>query len=232
MDRLAIALRYQQVLYDKKWRKFLKRARIFRYIPFVEAALGAGSMAIGNVRPTSDFDVIVGTRAGRLFTARFLLILALDTLGWRRKNLDHGTAASDTICPNHFITRKSFTLSPPYNDYWQELYKRLVPLFGEPQLINDFFSMNQVWAGEELGFRDDLRHQKTPSFLKVILERLLQGRLGDWFEKQVKKFQIRRIETKLKPLPAYEPRIIYTDEELELHLKGTKKLENSLADFI
>ena len=232
MIQKTLALKHQQVLYDKKWQKFLGRARIFRYVPFVQMALGAGSMAIGNVRPTSDFDVIVGVREGRLFTARLLLILALDILGWRRKNLDHGTAASDTICPNHFITRKSFTLSPPYNDYWQELYKRLVPLFGEPQLINDFFSANQNWVGEQLDFRDDLRHQKTASFLKVMVERLFQGRLGDWFENRVKRFQIQRIETKLKPLPGYQPRFICTDQELELHLVGTKKLENFLADFV
>ena len=59
MDSAVILIRRQQVLYDKKWRKFLRRSWLFRFIPFLDFALGAGSMATGAVNANSDFDVIL-----------------------------------------------------------------------------------------------------------------------------------------------------------------------------
>src|SRR3989338_9483980 len=91
----VIVKRQQQVLYDKKWIKFLKRTWLFRHIPFVEFAVAAGSLATGNVNPDSDFDVIIGARAGRIFTARFFSVLGFGIFGWRRGRL-HGAATDRT----------------------------------------------------------------------------------------------------------------------------------------
>ena len=45
--------------------------QLFQYVPF-DFVFAAGSMAMGTVRQDSDFDVLVGVRHGRIFTARFL----------------------------------------------------------------------------------------------------------------------------------------------------------------
>ncbi|MDO8467070.1 MAG: hypothetical protein Q7S83_02930 [bacterium] len=221
-----IAKRRQQVLHDEKWQKFLNRARLFRFIPFVDLALAAGSMAVGNVGPQSDFDVIVGARLGRIFTARFFAVLAFGIFGWRRKKLSHKEAAADKICLNHFVTERAYRLSGPHDAYWKKLYQNIVPLFGSVETVNKFFSANNDWVGVPVSFVDDLRHNRSRrAFLRIFLEKLLSGQMGILLEKVLRKIQIERIERGLKnDPPGYKPRIIYGDDELEFH-PDTRRIE-------
>ncbi len=209
----------QQVLYDKKWEKLLRRVWLFRFTPFVEFAVAAGSMAIGNVRPDSDFDVIIGVRSGRIFTARFFTVILFGLFGWRRKKLNHKESAADKICLNHFLTEQSFRLSPPHDNYWRNLYLSLVPVFGPVDKISRFFQANADWLEKKRVYEDDLRHfYRKNSFPKSIAEFLLSGGLGDWLEKILRKAQVNRIERSLRrDVPGFRPRIVYTDTELEFH---------------
>lgn len=229
MSQEILEKRQQQVLYDKKWIKFLKRTWIFRHIPFVDFALAAGSMALGNVKPESDFDVIVGARSGRIFTARFFCALAFGIFGWRRAKLSHKESAADKICLNHFVTEKSYQLSGSRNAYWQGLYQNLVPLFGEPEKISKFFTANNAWLSKPRFYADDLRHfYKTASWTKKVREWFLGGAFGDWVEKVLRRIQIARIERSLKTdPPGYKPRIKYNDEELEFH-PDTRRIQDFL----
>ncbi|MBI2591149.1 MAG: hypothetical protein HYW34_00510 [Candidatus Brennerbacteria bacterium] len=208
--------RWQDVLRDKKWKRFLKMSWPFAYLPFIDFALGAGSMALGNIHTNSDFDVIVGCRNNRIFTARFFCVLVFGLLGWRRRKLIHNEEASDKICFNHFVTKKSFRLSQPHNIYWQELYKNLAPVFGNPGLISEFYLANN-WA--DAAYSADTRHIfKKGNSAKVFWEIILSGRMGDCLEQVLKTFQIKRIEKNLKKEPGgFQPRIRYTSEELEFH---------------
>lgn len=225
MDK-KIEERRQKVLYDEKWIKFQERTWPLRFIPFVDFALAAGSMALGNVKPQSDFDVIISARNGRIFTARAFAILLFGLLGWRRKKLNHKEEAADKICLNHFITEKSYRLSGPHDLYWQKLYRSLVPLFGSTEKIRKFFSANSDWLGAPVVFVDDLRYERAgAAWPRVIIERVLSGKLGNRLENFLKTIQVRRIERGLKnDPPGYKPRIIYGDEELEFH-PDTKRIE-------
>lgn len=229
MNQDTLERRQRQVLYDKKWMKFLKRTWLFRYIPFVEFVLAAGSLATGNIHEGSDFDVIVGARHGRIFTARFFSVLAFGFFGWRRAKIDHSEAASDKVCLSHFVTEKSYRLSPPYNEYWKDLYKNLIPVYGSPEKVNNFVVANADW-NESMALRtpyiDDLRHwYRQSAWKKIVVEKMLSGRFGDWLEARLRTFQIKRIESGLKREAGYKPRIIYSDEELEFH-PDTKRTES------
>lgn len=214
------------MLYDKKWEKFLKRAWPFKFTPFVDFVLAAGSLAYGNIRKESDFDVIIASKNGRIFTARFFCILIFGLFGWRRKRLSHNETAMDKVCLNHFITLASYRLSPPHNEYWKNLYLNLVPIFGEPVKINEFFAANGDWLGTEKNYRDDLRHfYKKPSMIKIFFEKIFSGQLGNIVERLLKQIQIKRIERSLRnDAGVYKPRIIYNDSELEFH-PDTRRIE-------
>lgn len=227
----------QQVLYDQKWLKFLDRTWLFRYIPFVEFALAAGSMALGNVRSESDFDVIIGAKYGRIFTTRFFCILFFGLLGWRRKKWHSRESnvksqlsnVKDKICLNHFVTEKSYRLSPPHDAYWQNLYQHLVPIFGPVDQINRFFAANQDWLEKKRIYRDDLRHEyKQPSSFKLFLEKFLDSKIGDWLESILKRIQISRIKSgMIHDKTGYKSRMIYNDNELEFH-PDTRRIEEWL----
>src|SRR3989344_1208349 len=117
-------------LSEKKWSKFLRRVRLFRFVPFVEFVMAAGSLANGNLHENSDFDVIVGVRTGRIFTVRLFSVLLFGLLGMRRNKMTHGEEARDKICLSHFVTFKAYRLTPTYDNYRQNLYANLVPILG------------------------------------------------------------------------------------------------------
>ena len=72
----------QNELRERKWKIFEKRVKLFRYVPFVEFVLLAGSMATVTVHAKSDFDVIVGARSGRVYRSGFLSVFILHLSVW------------------------------------------------------------------------------------------------------------------------------------------------------
>lgn len=211
---------------DRKWRTLISRARLFRYVPFLDFALVAGSMAMGTAREDSDFDVIVGARSGRIFTVRFASVVLFQLFGWRRKRLDHKGEARDKICLNHFVTPASYCLQPPYGSYWRMLYEKLVPIVGDPNIIERFFAANRIWAGHSCVYRSDPRHRYRKAWIVRLIERMFSNSLGDLFESFMKDMQMRRIRQSIASTisTGYRPRIIANEIELEFH-PDTKRIE-------
>jgi len=219
---------------EQKWQKFLKRARLFRFIPFVDFVLASGSLATRDIKEDSDFDVIVGVRRGRIFTARFGCVLLFGLFGWRAVHKS-GKPVKDKFCFNHFVTPASYRLSPPYNEYWKNLYQKLVPVYGEPEKIQKFYDANSDWA---VPVRNSPPKGSSGPRLRAgavfngvgkkliveIKECFLSGYLGDLAEKILKEIQIKRIEKSLKLTETYKPRIVFNDNELEFH-PDTKRIE-------
>ena len=246
-------------LYNQKWQKFLKRIWLFRFIPFVDFVLAAGSLATGNVKENSDFDVIVGCRQGRIFTARFCCVLLFSLFGWRAVHrqlqkqsnfqyftlLKEGNLSRNKICFNHFVTPNAYRLSPPHNEYWKNLYKSLVPVYGADVEIQKFFDANKDWNNNVVPRQArelNLVPERSAYWRKVeglplrksgltkIKEWAWSGYPGDLMERFFKRIQIRRIEKSLKITKTYNPRIIYNDNELEFH-PDTKRIDGYLQNL-
>ena len=229
---------------EKKWAKFIRRAKLFNSVPFVDFALAAGSMAIGNPHEHSDFDVLVGVRKGRIFTARFFAVVMFGLRGWRRKkahdkNVDKASV-SDKICLSHWVTERAYRLSPPHNDYWHKLYQSLVPLTGHEEKIREFFEANdwlkprRTWPSESANSREladvgerFISDRKT--LLKISAEKILEGKFGDRLERILKKLQVERIKGGLNDKDNFKPRLICSDHELEFH-PNTRRIEEMLAN--
>ena len=204
-----------------KWRKFLGRIWPFRFIPFIDFVFASGSLATGNIREESDFDVIVGAKQGRIFTVRFICFVIFNILGsWAR----HPDKSKNRLCFNHFITPNEYALKPPHNTYWQELYEKLVPVYGDSVLIQRFYRANQSWMKKPKLYEKDPRHHIGKNIISKLSEEILSGWFGDWLEKQLKNIQIQKINKWANAQNKYKPRIIINDNELEFH-PNTKRTE-------
>jgi hypothetical protein len=204
-------------LYSRKWKKFLKQVRVFRFVPFTEFVLASGSLATGKLEEGSDFDVVIGVKPGRIFTNRFFAVLILALAGYFKRHMHQkGVSHADLICPNHFVTPKAYKLSPPYNPYWRELYRKMVPVMGDERRIEEFFKANN-WLKPPRRYRRDERHLgRGDSWVKSGLEFLL----GGWFGSQLERLKFVQIASIKRGLPSNLKkggRIIYTDDELEFH---------------
>lgn len=209
-------------LYDRKWSKFLRRVKLFRFVPFVDFVMAAGSLATGKLREESDFDVIVGARKGRIFTVRFFAAAVFQVLGYRRKAIDHSNEAKDKICLNHFVAVDGYRLDPPYDGTLEELYRSLVPIMGDEEKIKEFFKSND-WLEPPRQYKRDERYMgEGRSWVKNVLKALLGGAFGDWLEQRLKNMQMRRIERGLESAMAHKGEIKYSDEELRFHPDRSK----------
>ncbi|HEY4499506.1 MAG TPA: nucleotidyltransferase domain-containing protein [Candidatus Paceibacterota bacterium] len=211
-------------MYERKWNTFLKRLWPFRFIPFVDFVFASGSLATGRMHENSDFDVIVGVRQGRIFTARFFTVGIFRLLRWGRKHSDSEKFARNKICLNHFVTPSAYRLAPPYNEYWKLLYSSLVPVYGAEKSIQSFWDANQDWMNKRKIYTNDTRHRyKNKISIQAILEWMLGGTMGDWLEKILKNMQLRKIIS--RDSSGYNPRIIVNDNELEFH-PDTRRTES------
>ncbi len=205
----------QDLLSDLKWKKLLRLAKWFRFAPFIEFVIASGSMAIGNVRASSDFDVLVGVRSGRIFTARYFLNFIFGLLGKRR--LDDATDSSpDRFCFNHLITEVTFARGAP-DTYDQLLYRNMVPLWGDSGAIRAFFRAN-TWCGvTELAAQNLRSLPDGRNIIGRLWELFLGGRFGDLVEyKLIAPIAKRRLAVYVSGKPQ-EGRVVVSDAELEFH---------------
>ena len=179
-----------QVIRDKKWWRLIGVIKLFQHLPFIDLVFGSGSLVLGRIRQESDLDVLTIARSGRLYTARFFCLLTFGLLG-RRHHIDK---SNEGVCFNHILTREVFRLPEPHYEYDRLLYSNLMPVYGRPTLINDFYQANSDWLGVRRVFEDDLRYRHQVSGFKRGFEYLLGGKAGDWLEGLLMKIQLKKIK--------------------------------------
>ena len=185
------------IIYDQKRHKLERRARVFRYIPFVKAVYIAGSMALGNATEKSDFDLLVVAQPGRLYICRFFTLLFFSLLGWRT-DVESGQM-KDGFCFNHFVIGIDANIRMNANDtnnnpngfleYEKRLRENLAPLY-----INNRTSDVQN-INVNIGTSD------VP-----IIERILR-----WWQQRRIRQQIERWQK-----PGVPSRLVVNDEEVHL----------------
>jgi hypothetical protein len=222
--------RLQDLLLDEKWRKLLKLAQWLDWIPFIDFVLASGSLSLGNVTPDSDFDVLTGVRRGRAFTARYLTLLVFALLRSRRLD-DIETSSPNKLCFNHFVTDVTYS-KPPHNYYRYELYRSLVPVWGDPQAIGKFIGANG-WSGISAEIMGDRRYRPArKKLLTKILESALGGPFGDLLEKKVFAPIARKRLGVYFEKKGDNGRAVLSDDELEFHfdLNYERQFHNLMID--
>lgn len=216
----------KQKLTDLKWRKLKHLIFLLQGFPFIKMVMVTGSLAFGNVKPESDFDILIFARAGRIWTVRFLTTLFFWMLGLRRSDKD----TSDKICLNHYLSDDALEIKYR-NIYEVQAYARSLPVLeNEPGFYQKFCAANN-WIKDWLIFwpekfinadAGDIAGQKKVkvsrflNFKRRLSEKALGGKIGDWLEKILRKIQLWHIER--HPLKdKIGGRIVTTDKELEFH---------------
>lgn len=220
-------------LAQEKWKIIRRVARVFAYLPFVRMLAVTGSVSFGNTRPTSDLDLLVVVTAGRIWTARALLLLTAALMGRRRRHWDR--QAPDKACLNHYLTTRSLSIAPEIrNVYTAVLFTHSIPIFGHT-LYQEFLSQNSTWFKRFVMYPEPLplpsvqalRLGNFGRLLKKAVEGWLQEPLGTWLEQKVRQVQQRVIQH--HTIPGRRGRIVVSDTELAFH--PDSKMEGVLQRF-
>lgn len=134
-EKLCAGRLAQQKNAEQKWEKARRYISWAQAVPFIEGIFASGSLALGFMESSSDLDVLVVTKPGRIWLARLWLSFWLELIGKRRRGRDR--VAPDKICLNHYISSDALTLR------WHSLYNAQTYLHLVPLLVRDHELINR-----------------------------------------------------------------------------------------
>ena len=229
----------RQKIADLKIKMARKLMCLLSITPFLRAGFISGSLAMRNTDESSDYDMLLITRSGRLYTCRLLLSAITSLFGVRRTRFEK--IAPDKLCFNYFITENGLDIRFQ-SLYTAQAYVGLKPAYGDPRIFKKFYEQNG-WIKKYVinggrpdeGWYHSERRYPVAGFFRKIAEVVLLTPLGDLFELWAKKYQQKRIAFN----PAtYESggRVTFSDLALEFHPRSfektvLEKYNNGLARF-
>jgi hypothetical protein len=194
----------------------------------VRGAALAGSQAMGQQKFNSDVDLLTIVEPKFLWLGRTAVTFYFQVLGLRR----HGKKISDRFCLNHYLAGIK-TIGELKNLYTAWEYAKLRPLVYEGA-VAEFQEKNSLWI--KMFFPNfectDSYHPLAPSYSKrgdaevpssfqIKIERMLEGKFGQWLEIKLKNWQLPKIRR--------EEFILVLDDELSFHPQS--KQRELLAKF-
>ena len=199
----------------RKIKRLRKWVYILRMVPFVRAIFITGRLAMKNAHPSSDWDVLVVLKRGRIWVGRTALTLATHLLLKRRYR--HKT--QDRFCLNYFITDNSLEIRNK-DLFSASEYSFCFPIFDS----GDFFKKFQLKNGwikkyKPNYFPSEVKHLKcisdTPSAKRIrnFLEKILDS---DSLEKYLRKIELRKI--KQNPKTSQTNSFIVADDDALIFL--------------
>jgi len=160
----------------------LRYGRILGFLPFIRMVALTGSLAVMNSSGDADFDYMLVTAPGRVWTARaFALLFNRFT-----RLLGH------TLCPNLIVSENVLEWQT-HDLYSARELRQMIPISGM-DVYHKLMKANE-WIKEFLPNATTRTAEvfKTPEVWKLI-ELTLHGKLGDQFENWEMNRKIRRFQ--------------------------------------
>lgn len=211
----------RHMLSQDKWHIMCGLSPYLAAVPFVRALAASGSFALDHTKPSSDLDVFVVARAGRIWTARLVLLLMTELLGRRRKYWN--VQAPDKVCLNHYVTDDHLAMPAGIaNLYTAVQYTLHTPIFGV-HVLHRFRQANAGWIHRYVMAPDlpHVHHRYTarPSAVLLFGKRAIEGMLlepvGNGVERVAEKWQRAVIERHKHSV--HGGRVAVSSQELAFH---------------
>lgn len=204
------AQKYQQLLQSASW---------LQLVPFVRLLAASGSLAMGSTSASSDWDMFVIVKAGRLYTARLGLLVVAWLMG--RLRTKRMRTAPDKFCFNHIITTDGLSIRHR-SLFTAHALAWLVPMY-DPWGYAGRLRQANAWVGDfvstpagEVFVRRSLAHSRTLNAIRRAKEFVLDTALGSVVERTLRWWMRKRIEDE-PATHASGGRIVADNRELEFH---------------
>lgn len=198
-----------------------------RFVPFIRFVGLNGSLVRGADTSSSDVDILIVAKKTRLYTVRAIATFLIHLTGFRR----HGKKTAGRVCLNCYLSSENLLLSGQNKNILRDIaraYKYMIPLVDDG--ISDKFFKKNDWIDDvkikgDLKFLNYSRRLKSVEFEKFPLkparkfERLLSGKIGDYLEKKMMKYQKERIFKK----KVQGDLIVASVSQIKLHPKKSSK---------
>jgi hypothetical protein len=176
---------------------FLKKAKKYASLigsfPFVKGVYISGSLSKGIVDRKGDIDYFIITQPGRLWLARTLLVLFKKIILFNSRKY---------FCVNYFIDTNHLQI-PDRNLFVATEIMHILPIVNG-DLYSHFMEENK-WAN--LFYPNKNRKETSNAiaeknnWLKRNLERILNGKFGDWLDARFLRLTLNRWKKKFTAVP-------------------------------
>jgi hypothetical protein len=198
--------------------------KVLRFLPFVKLVGLCNNSGNNNIRPDSDIDLFIITTKNRLFTARFLVTIAISLMRLRR----HGRKITNRLCLSFYVSEDDLNFSKikivdddVYLIYW---IANLFPLYDRG--VYDYFLLENQWVDNYL---PNHLSKNGSSWRKIednlwsqmcykTSETILKGFFGNQLENLLKKIQFLKMSKNNKSLAKEnDSRVIINNTMLKFH---------------
>jgi predicted nucleotidyltransferase len=149
-------------------------AQKIKKVPGVSAVLLTGALAMENAAEDDDIDILIITKAHRLWITRALVTLFLDRLGVRRH--PKSLSVSDLICPNLYLDETALAVPSTKRDlYTAHEVIQAKPLVDKTGAHHRFLVAN-TWIRHYLpnALPQDLAKVSPPKFKLSLFIKILE----------------------------------------------------------
>ena len=134
-----------QRLLNKRLSRTRKIGRLISHLPFVRCVILNGSLAQGKSKESSDIDLLIIAKDGRIFTARFFINIFALLIGIKRLK-DESKSHAGKFCFNYFLTENHLEIptgrGEKIDKYCAENYSASEFVAGHKNLFNQFIRTN------------------------------------------------------------------------------------------
>lgn len=213
---------HRRTLEKKRWAKVYTYLHYLQWIPFIEMCAVCNNLAFGASKEESDIDLFFVIKNGRLWTTRLLITFVLHILGVRR----YGKKIAGRFCLSFFVTEKGSDMQKLALDEGDDVYlaywtATLIPVIDKGG-ADTFFQQNDAFLRELFPnyMLEKNNHVMSQSFISSKMRSLnnviLQGKIGYWCEKQIRKILYKRSKNKAEKLDS-RASVIISDSVLKFH---------------
>ncbi|MFA5927093.1 MAG: nucleotidyltransferase domain-containing protein [Patescibacteria group bacterium] len=198
----------------------------FQAVPFIRAVILNGSLATGQIKASSDIDLLIVASEGRIFTVRFL-VNAFAWVSGQKRPKDERRSHAGKFCFNYFMSTSYLKIPVGRGDsidrYCARCYSQSVLVWQRGDVFERFWQDNydlfvrySTRGNNRFSKIFPVRTLWSMTRLSGLAEFIFGGRAGNCLEQYLKAFQIRSIERDDRTRK-YPSLIVYSDRELRFH---------------
>ncbi|MBU1202502.1 hypothetical protein KKH39_00430 [Patescibacteria group bacterium] len=229
-DSIYLRRKQNNNLAERKFRRAINIAKIYRFIPFVRMIAVCNSLAYSNASEDSDIDLFIIAKRKTIWLARFFTVLFVSIFRMRPKDENK----RDAFCLSFFVDEDHLNIESTminsediYYPYW---VSQLMPIYNPDGLYEKFLEANQ-WYKNYLPNAYKNQFSKTVKERKYskVVAKIFYGILRPPFFKRaiyafIRTLQLRIIDRNLKSLINIDTKIVVNEGMLKFYPNDNREL--------
>ena len=209
---------------DRKFKKAMRIAKIFRFIPWIRMIAVANLIGAHNLKDGSDIDFFIIVKKNKIWLVRFFTNLTTIMLGLRPRP----GSLRDKICLSFYLSEENMDLERFLIDEQDVNFvyfaAGLTPIYVHDFNLEKFYKANS-WIKKYLPnwqLAEILERRKVAAITPAVYDWIMDM-IFSFLENSLKRLQLRKLPKEITEMMNKDTRVIVNDQVLKFHTKDKRK---------